>query len=88
MALVNSIGIDHVSYLLIIYSLAFLLFLFTHVLLHIFIANTPEPKNPDTEGANSIAGATADRRVADAEEFELEGLISDDEGSQVDKSQQ
>lgn len=94
LALVDSAGIDHVSYLLVLYSLAFLLYLcmstptlpsrrrvsnssaVTMVLVGIFMSSVEPPKQPI---AATTANGHVDRRVHDAEEFELEGLISDEE---------
>ncbi|CCX34611.1 Similar to Protein YTP1; acc. no. P53584 [Pyronema omphalodes CBS 100304] len=83
MALIATAGIDHVSYLIILYSLAFLLYLFVQILLHIFVTsgtNAPIRKldAPLEEGRQRHE---AEQRAREAEEFELEGLISDDEGS-------
>ncbi|KAH0609852.1 uncharacterized protein H6S33_012398 [Morchella sextelata] len=88
LALVDAVGIDHVSYLLVLYSLAFLLYLFTMVLINLFVVNKPEEKKyipvsletPNT--ANGYAGEREHRRIADAEEFELDGLISDEEAEE------
>ncbi|CUS10934.1 unnamed protein product [Tuber aestivum] len=78
LALVSSVGIDHVSYLLVLYSVSFLMYLFTMVLVHTYVSNPADvkPAGPEERGMNGHA----DRRVHDAEEFELEGLISEDEG--------
>lgn len=91
MILVSESGIDHVAYVLIIYSLAFLTFLFTNVLVHLYDSSVNAPLKPKAySGANGINGhahgaqargvASADeRRLRDVEEFELDGLMSDDE---------
>lgn len=78
MELVDQSDMDHVAYILIIYSLAFLMFLFTHILIHIYdrYANPPM-KNKDFANGHAENG-----RVRDAEEFELDGLMSDDEGDE------
>lgn len=56
------------------------------VLINLFVVNKPEEKKkyipvsletPNT--ANGYAGEREHRRIADAEEFELDGLISDEE---------
>lgn len=87
MALVADVGIDHVAYVLILYSFAFLLYLFTNVLIHIYCVNIESPAVPPKDGEdlgrralNGHVRGTDSRQVRDAEEFELEGLMSDDEG--------
>ncbi|MCJ1383570.1 hypothetical protein MMC17_006684 [Xylographa soralifera] len=98
MAILAEQEMSHVSYILVLYSIAFLLFLFVCMLLNMY-ANFAWPldnsKNPlglkKDDGENGVIGNGAagglhlqardrDRRVKDAEEFELEGLMSDDEG--------
>lgn len=95
MDLVAGSGLDHVSYILILYSLAFLLFLFVNILIHVYDRATgasaaiPKPLRGGS-GANGrvragdTAGVTADeRQLRDAEEFELDGLMSDDEDEEL-----
>lgn len=135
MQLLSDAGVTHVSYILILYSIAFLLYLFVNILLHIFATHTwPDDesngqitfaKQMRTKGTHSRSvsftpglgvemrgsGApspfldvpdederrmnghakpkpqprlptrqhriTDSQQVRDAEEFELEGLISD-----------
>jgi len=80
LALVDSVGIDHVSYILVLYSLAFLLYLFVQVLLYLFIHNSSTFKLAgEVPATNGITPEPTNRRVQDAEEFELEGLITDDD---------
>lgn len=84
MLLLSRADVSHVSYILILYSIAFLLFLFVCMLLHLYAAHTwpVEPKASHVGGANGVLanGHPVDaRRVRDAEEFELEGLMSEDE---------
>jgi hypothetical protein len=58
------------------------------VLINLFVVNKPEEKKyipvsletPNT--ANGYAGEREHRRIADAEEFELDGLISDEEAEE------
>ncbi|KAK7426903.1 hypothetical protein QQZ08_006649 [Neonectria magnoliae] len=83
MALVDGSRMDHVSYILIIFSLASLMFLFANMLIHLWdrLANA----NPNTKdynhGYTHINGrAVEDGRVQYSQEFELDGLVSDDEG--------
>ncbi|KAF2755915.1 hypothetical protein EJ05DRAFT_518510 [Pseudovirgaria hyperparasitica] len=87
MQLLSDAGVTHVSYILILYSFAFLMFLFVNMLLTLYASHAfPEKKKPDTEnqvprmnGAANGHIRANDRRVQDAEEFELHGLMSDDE---------
>ncbi|KAI9786834.1 MAG: hypothetical protein M1839_005065 [Geoglossum umbratile] len=89
MLLVSNAGVTHVSYVLILYSFAFLLFLFVLMLLHLYAVN---PKD-NTSSKHERTGRSSSRpvaisrersrdaaeRVRDAEEFELEALMSEDE---------
>ncbi|GAQ45380.1 hypothetical protein AtubIFM56815_011201 [Aspergillus tubingensis] len=109
MQLLNDAGITHVSYVLILYSIAFILFLFVNVLLHIYAVHAwPESAQaPSHSRSSSAADAgegssryrpTANGRLMngharspseaqhlhDAEEFELQGLISDEEDDAKD----
>lgn len=85
MQLVSDSGIDHVAYVLILYSLAFLLFLFTNVLVHLYDrkvngAGIPKGINGHATGSHRRGVSSVDeRRLRDVEEFELDGLMSDDE---------
>lgn len=80
MALVASSGMDHVAYILILYSLAFLIFLFTNVLLGIYDRNsTPAVATKDTANGRLGPRVNGNIPVRDAQEFELEGLMSEDE---------
>lgn len=86
MQLISDAGITHVSYVLILYSFAFLMFLFTNMLIYLYSANSTPPVPPkDVEGParlprmNGHSRAADSRQVRDAEEFELAGLMSDDE---------
>ncbi|KAI9837529.1 MAG: hypothetical protein M1819_007180 [Sarea resinae] len=86
--------VTHVSWLLIDYSLAFLVFLFVNILLHIYtIKAWPVAKKGVATTPNGSAAASSSRpnghahtnsdvrALREAEEFELEGLMSDeDEG--------
>ncbi|MCJ1248271.1 hypothetical protein MMC30_005488 [Trapelia coarctata] len=98
MALLADIGVSHVAYILVIYSIAFLLFLFVCMLLQLY-ANHAWPieprnsialkKNDGENGKLRNGNGTAigpnghardrDRRIRDAEQFELEGLMSEEE---------
>ena len=85
MALLSAAHVSHVSYILLLYSISFLLFLFVCMLLHLYATHAwpIEPKTSAASrrgGANGVNGHVVDpRRVRDAEEFELEGLMSEDE---------
>lgn len=87
MTLVSDAGITHVSYVLVLYSFAFLLFLFTNMLLHLYAVNSAPPVPPKDNGEpvraprmNGHTRGSDSRQIRDAEEFELEGLMSEDEG--------
>ncbi|KAL9014850.1 MAG: hypothetical protein Q9173_000517 [Seirophora scorigena] len=85
MALLSNAHVSHVSYILILYSISFLLFLFVAMLLHLYASHAWPLEPASTKG--EIAGANGaprmnghiERRMKDAEEFELEGLMSDDD---------
>lgn len=82
MALVDASGMDAVAYVLILYSLAFLLFLFVNILIYLYdrSANAPGAAKRLGGRATAVQGASTDeRRLRDVEEFELDGLMSDDE---------
>ncbi|KAH8882279.1 hypothetical protein GQ53DRAFT_666149 [Thozetella sp. PMI_491] len=84
MNLVAAAGLDHVAYILILYSLAFLLFLFTNMLIYLYdrVANADNiaANAPAPEGHIRLNGRPReDARLRDAEEFELDGLMTDDE---------
>lgn len=89
MQLVSDSGIDHVAYVLILYSLAFLMFLFTNVLIHLYdrsVNSAGAPKGISLNGHASLGqhhrgvpSVDEQRRLRDVEEFELDGLMSDDE---------
>lgn len=87
MKLISDAGITHVSYVLVLYSFAFLIFLLTNMLVHIYAVNTSAPPVPPKDGEGAPARLprmnghvhTDSRQIRDAEEFELEGLMSDDE---------
>ncbi|KAI0123367.1 hypothetical protein BJ170DRAFT_106600 [Xylariales sp. AK1849] len=80
MHLVAGSGIDHVAYILILYSLAFLVFLFTMMLVNLYDRNASDSV-PTKDIANGRLGPRMNGHVPvrDAQEFELEGLMSDDE---------
>jgi hypothetical protein len=86
MQLISDAGITHVSYILVLYSFAFLMFLLTSMLIHLYSVNSNPPVPPkDVEGTerlprvNGHSRATDSRQIRDAEEFELAGLMSEDD---------
>ncbi|KAK0629581.1 hypothetical protein B0T17DRAFT_488490 [Bombardia bombarda] len=86
MHLVSESGIDHVAYILILYSLAFIVFLFTNMLVYVYdrSANAPALAVSTASGAGGDArrpGREVEdgQQLRDAGEFELDGLMSDDE---------
>ncbi|OOQ87641.1 integral membrane protein [Penicillium brasilianum] len=92
MQLLSQAGVMHVSYILILYSIAFILFLFVNILLHIYAVHAwpegaPEEEEEEAHKYTNANGSymngrtrTADaQHISDAEAFELEGLMSDDE---------
>lgn len=98
MQMLSDANITHVSYVLILVSMAFLLFLFVNMLIHLYAVHAwGEDVKADTEAprANGFANghvgghpggyAGGDCMFRDAEEFELHGLDSDDEDD--DKSE-
>ncbi|PKX88397.1 Ytp1 family protein [Aspergillus novofumigatus IBT 16806] len=94
MQLLHDAGITHVSYVLILYSIAFILFLFVNILLHIYTVHAwPDSAKLSTD---SRSLSTADQahvsfvndhsrsmsetqQINDIEAFELQGLISDED---------
>ncbi|KAL8705018.1 MAG: hypothetical protein Q9201_001863 [Fulgogasparrea decipioides] len=91
MTLLSNAHVSHVSYILILYSISFLLFLFVAMLLNLYASHAwPLDRTAATKKAtDAVGGANGapreranghlERRMRDAEEFELEGLMSDDE---------
>lgn len=89
MLLVAGSDMDPVPYILMLFSLAFLVFLFANMLVNMYdrLAN---PVTDDKGMANGNAGYSSvnghpleEGRVNDAEEFELDGLSSEDEDDQM-----
>ena len=81
MDLVARSKLDHVSYILILYSLAFLTFLFVNMLVSVYdrVTNNAGPAIK-ANGRPAAPGHSAEtRQLRDAEEFELDGLMSDDD---------
>jgi hypothetical protein len=92
MVLLSGYHVTHVSYVLLLYSAAFLIFLFVCVLLNIY-ANATWPLGPaitlkrvrkangrTPPGLSKLNGyAKEEQRVKDVEEFELDGLMSADD---------
>ncbi|CAK7265723.1 hypothetical protein SEPCBS57363_001728 [Sporothrix epigloea] len=94
MLLVASSGIDHVAYILILYSLAFLMFLFVNMLVNFYdraanvelLAAKRNKSQPAEAAALSYNGNVyaENHRVRDVEEFELGELASEDEEDEAD----
>ena len=92
MALLAGAHVSHVSYILLLFSIAFLMFLFVCMLLHLYsiyawpLDKKATPKmNGVTRGNGHVrSGASIGdaQRVRDAEEFELEGLMSEDDDTE------
>jgi hypothetical protein len=82
MDMVADSGMGAVPYILILYAISLLAFLFILMLIHVYDrATTPrDTKEAVPNGHARANGRIAeDRQVRDAEEFELDGLISEDE---------
>lgn len=79
MNLIAHAGMDGVSYVLIMYSVAFMVFLFSNMLIHLYdrLAN-PEAGKGYSNGHIRLNNAE-DGQLRAAEEFELDGLSSEDE---------
>lgn len=84
MALLAGAHVTHVSYILLLFSVAFLLFLFVIMLLHLYASYVwPVDRNPvvlpkmNGRVNGHIRGDS--QRLRDAEEFELEELMSEDD---------
>jgi len=82
MATLHEADVTHVAYILLLFSVAFILFLFVNILLSLYLKSAfpskdPTPLNPVTLG-NGHLQPDRTRQVRDAEEFELEGLMSED----------
>ncbi|KAF2678993.1 hypothetical protein K458DRAFT_394402 [Lentithecium fluviatile CBS 122367] len=93
MQILSDAHVTHVSYVLILYSIAFLLFLFVNMLIHLYAVHVwGETTKSDTEtlraNGRPNGHARPDPRVRDAEEFELEGLISGDEDAEPLESEE
>jgi hypothetical protein len=82
MRAVAALGMDHVAYILILYSLAFMVFLFSMMLIGLY-ERCATPTIPVKNIESGRIGGTRTNGHAvpmrDAQEFELEGLMSDDE---------
>lgn len=76
MALIAGSSMDHVAYILILFSLAFLLFLFVMVLIHVYDRGANPAAKP---AVNGHARGGEEAQLRDANEFELDGLVSDEE---------
>ena len=80
MDLIASSGMDHVSYILIVYSMSTILFLLVHVLITVY-----DRAMPATHPAPAGLDVSRNRdHVRDAEQFELGELASDDDEDEVE----
>jgi hypothetical protein len=82
MSLVANSSMDHVSYILILFSLASLVFLFANMLIHLWdrLSNPALNTKDFNNGYTHVNGhAVEDGELRDAQEFELGELVSDDE---------
>ena len=97
MAILSDLHVTHVSYILLLYSIAFLLYLFVSLLLGLYAKHAwpvTDSKNITRKKEDAIENGGAgisngpfgegDARMRDAEEFELEGLMSEDESAEAD----
>ena len=81
MDLVDQSSMDHVAYILILFSLAFMAFLFANMLISVYDHAAPPDSSTKEPAANGRLGPRLNGNVPmrDAQEFELEGLMSDDD---------
>ena len=81
MALVAASGMDHVAYILILYSVAFLMFLFVNMLISVYDRADMDAAAKQQPGLNGGLRGEEDGReeLRGADEFELEGLVTDDD---------
>ena len=78
MNLVASSDMDHVSYILIIFSISFMVFLFSNIVIGIY----DRLANP-TQHVKIIDGrAMENGHMRDAAQYELDDLVSDEEGDE------
>ena len=92
MAFLVGAHVSHVSYILLLFSIAFLMFLFVCMLLHLYSIYTwpvdkqaaPKMNGAARENGHVRPGASMGdaQRLRDAEEFELEGLMSEDDDTE------
>lgn len=84
MNLIASSSMDPVSYILILFSLAFMLFLFVNMLIHLcdrLLSDATGGKY--SNGQINLNGSSREEaRLGDAEEFELGGLSDDDDNDE------
>jgi hypothetical protein len=82
MAFMDASSMDVVAYILVLFSLASLLFLFVMTLIHLY--DRAQPRNVHGHPHNGVANSRRSRdALRDANEFELEGLVSDDEDEEA-----
>ncbi|KAK3716803.1 hypothetical protein LTR37_006153 [Vermiconidia calcicola] len=99
MAVLSAAGVTHVSYILLLYSLAFMSFLFVLMLIHLYSAYAEPNKDkknmkrghterplPALPNGHIGGHSAAERQARDVQEFELEALMSEDEDDRPSKA--
>ncbi len=84
MSILADSDMDAVSYILILYSIAFMIFLFANMLTHLYdrLATPADSKESRNGHIRLNSRSMEDGRLRDANEFELDGLTSDEEGDE------
>lgn len=82
MELIDASSMDHVSYILVLLSVACIVFLFTNMLVHLYdrLANGHAGKEGNHAQGYMDENSIESGLIRAAEDFELHGLVSDDEG--------
>ncbi len=83
MQLLHAANVDHVSYALVIYSIAFLIYFYTVFLIRIYMSSGKNSDNIEHK-LNGINGDDEERRLRAAGEFELQELLDEDEAGEED----
>ena len=89
MYLLDRSGMDYSTYVLILFSLAFMIFVFVSMLINVY-DSASAPDAPHKESSEGRLGPRLNGTVPvrDAQEFELEGLMSEDEDDGPRKTKQ
>ncbi|KKA30151.1 hypothetical protein TD95_002796 [Thielaviopsis punctulata] len=82
MELVENSDMDHISYILITFSLASIMFLFVNVLIHFYDRLSGPTEPPSQHQPIPQYDDDAERQAVDAQEFELAGLTDDEDDDQ------